>query len=137
MGGSLTWGGRRCAVATPGYGRNPLQGLGGWGGPGWVCELALSGTAFWVLALWGGVIRGWSLRSTPGYPLGPRWGRLWRGAGGWAVGLRGDGNHLLTCWGPRWERRVDGAAGADCRGVAEFRPTNASQATKWPCVDPG
>jgi hypothetical protein len=30
----------------------------------------------------GGVDRGWSLRSTPGYPLGPRWGRLWCGAGG-------------------------------------------------------
>ena len=32
------------------------------------------------------VDRGWSLRSTPGYPLGPRWGRLWCGAGGPAVG---------------------------------------------------
>jgi hypothetical protein len=28
--GSLTWDSRRCAVATPGYGRNPLQGLAGW-----------------------------------------------------------------------------------------------------------
>ncbi len=26
--------------------------------------------------------RGWSLRSTPGYPLGPRRGRLWRGGRG-------------------------------------------------------
>jgi len=27
MWGTVTWGSRRCAVATPGYGRNPLQGL--------------------------------------------------------------------------------------------------------------
>jgi hypothetical protein len=27
--GTLTWGRRRCAVTTPGSGRNPLQGLGG------------------------------------------------------------------------------------------------------------
>ena len=27
MWGTVTWGSRRCAVATPGYGRNPLHGL--------------------------------------------------------------------------------------------------------------
>ena len=50
--GALTWGSRRCAVATPGYGRNPLQGLGGWGGSGWICKLALSGTAFGCRRCW-------------------------------------------------------------------------------------
>ena len=34
---TLTWGRRRCAVATPGSGRNPLQGLCG---RGLVCETA-------------------------------------------------------------------------------------------------
>jgi hypothetical protein len=43
---------------------------------------ALSGTAFGVHVVLGGVDRGWSLRSTPGYLLGPLPGSVVPGAGG-------------------------------------------------------
>ena len=51
--------------------------------------------------------RRWSLRSTPGDPLGPPLGSVVaRGGRGWALSLRGEGNHLLTCRGGRAGRGV-------------------------------
>jgi hypothetical protein len=59
-----------------------------------LCSPALSGTAFGVLASYGGRYRGWSLRSTPGYPLGPRPGSVVPGSHSWCAS-RTTGGHPL------------------------------------------
>jgi hypothetical protein len=141
--GALTWGSRRCAVATPGYGRNPLQGLGGWGGSGWICELSLSGNAFGVLAVVAGVTGGGRCARPPATLCDPDRGRSWPGRTGcgrtccdWTgCGRTGCGwtGRRRLCRGRtvfalgQWDRNRSTPKGSTCPGSSRVRAFRATK----------